>query len=38
MQQAIHDPGPVVIGMLKDMRGKTPATRISEIRNLHTIS
>jgi len=38
MQQAIHDPGPVVIGMLKDMRGKTPATRISEIRNLHTIA
>jgi len=38
MQQSIHDPGPVVIGMLKDMRGKTPATRISEIRNLHTIS
>ena len=38
MQQAIHDPGPVVIGMLKDMRGKTPITRISEIRNLHTIA
>ena len=38
MQQAIHDPGPIVIGMLKDMRGKTPATRISEIRNLHTIA
>ena len=38
MQQAIHDPGPVVIAMLKDMRGKTPVTRISEIRNLHTIA
>ena len=38
MQQAIHDPGPVVIAMLKDMRGKAPITRISEIRNLHTIA
>lgn len=37
-QQAIHDPGPLALAMLNDMRGKTPAIQISEIKNLHTLA
>jgi hypothetical protein len=38
IQQAIHDPGPIALGMLEDMRGKTPESPLSGVQNLRGIA
>jgi hypothetical protein len=38
IQQAIHDPGPIALGMFEDMRGKTPESPLSGVQNLRGIA
>ena len=38
IQQAIHDPGPIALAMLEDMRGKTPDSPLSGVQNLRGIA
>ncbi|MFZ9926436.1 MAG: hypothetical protein ACO3FB_01440 [Candidatus Nanopelagicaceae bacterium] len=38
IQQAIHDPGPIALAMLEDMRGKTPGSPLSGVQNLRGIA
>lgn len=38
MQQAIHDPGPIALGMFEDMRGKTPESPLTGVQNLRGIA
>jgi len=38
IQQAIHDPGPIALAMLEDMRGKTPDSLLSGVQNLRGIA
>ncbi len=38
IQQAIHDPGPIALAMLEDMRGKTPESQLTSVQNLRGIA
>ena len=38
IQQAIHDPGPIALAMLEDMRGKTPESQLAGVQNLRGIA
>ena len=37
-QQAIHDPGPITLAMFEDMRGKTPDSTLSAVKNLRGVA
>jgi hypothetical protein len=37
-QQAIHDPGPIVLAMFEDMRNKTPDSPLSSVQNLRGVA